>query len=72
MDPSEDIEDRSWGPLSEEINTGVKEWISSHKKHLNVFQKNINQQLNEIRKKIQNMKEVFNKDIAILKKLKLT
>jgi coenzyme F420-reducing hydrogenase alpha subunit len=38
-------------------------------KHLNELKENTNKQLNEIRKTRQDMKEKFNKDIEILKKL---
>lgn len=44
----------------------IKEVKENTNKILNGFQKNINEQLNEIKMK-QDMKLVFNKDIEILK-----
>jgi hypothetical protein len=40
-------------------------------KNLNEFKENTNEQPNKIRKTMQDMKEEFNKDTEILKKIKL-
>lgn len=58
--------------INKDMHKYLNELKENINKHLKKFKVNSNKQLNEIRETLQNRKEGYNKDMEILKIIKLT